>query len=164
MKKAEIQKRLTHYSFICSFTGKSKRGENMEPNKIQIKMVNDVRAGKVKLPIEADAQADYLSELLLARDYETEEAGMMKKCKLQFIRVVQQKANDDGWVYLSVVRNVLSRRVYFKDLNERLKMRGIDAARHIARAMIVDGLVKKSGIEVMITKAAVEYLDAETLI
>lgn len=136
----------------------------MKPNKIQIKMVNDVRTGNVTLPTNAELQADWLGELLLARDHEAEEAPMMKKCKIQFIRTVQQKANDDGWAYLSVVRNVLSRRVYFKDLDKRLKLRGIDTARHIARAMIADGLVRKNGLDVMITQAAVDYLENETLI
>ena len=136
----------------------------MKPNKIQIQMVNDVRSGKVALPATADLQADWLSDLLLARDYDLEEAPMMKKCKLQFIRTAQQKANVEGWVYLSVVRNVLSRRIYFKDLDRRLKLRGIDTARHIARAMISDGLIKKNGLEVMITQSATEYLENETLI
>ena len=136
----------------------------MKPNKVQIKMVNDVRAGNTTLPTGNSDIADWLSELLLARDYESEESIMMTKCKIQFIRTVQQKANDQGWVYLSVIKNVLNRRKYFKDLDKRLKLRGIDTARHIARAMITDGFVRKNGLEVMITQSAIDYLENETLI
>lgn len=136
----------------------------MKPNKIQIKIINDVRTGKIKIPEPIELQADWLGELLLTRDFEKEEAPLMKKCKLQFIRTAQQQSNDDGWIYLSTLRSALSRRVYFKDLDKRLKLRSIDTARYIARAMIIDGLMKKNGLEVMITKAAVDYLENETLI
>lgn len=130
----------------------------MQPNKAQIKMVNNVRVGSVTLPTGNNELADWLGELLLMRDHEAEEAPMMERCKLQFIRTAITKGNHEGWLYLSTIKNVLNRRVYFKDLDDRLTLRGIDTMRHIARSMIIDGLVKKNGVEVMITQAARDYL------
>lgn len=129
----------------------------MTANNAQIELIKKARRGDFGLPTSYNELAELMSDAVLARDYETEEALLMQKCKSQFIRTVQQKSNGDGWIYLSVVKNVLASRSYFKDFDKRLKLRGIDSARYIATSMIIDGLIKKNGLEVMITNKALNF-------
>lgn len=134
----------------------------MTPNKKQIEILHSVASGEIGLPETSKELHELICNVLLARDHEAEEAPMMEKCRSQFIKLVTQKANDDGFVYLSVIKNQLSRRAYYLELEKMLSARGItDTTRHVARSLISDGLAKRNGSEVMVTRKAIDHINQD---
>lgn len=127
-------------------------------NQEQLKFVKSIAEGEVEMPSTNYELSELVKKALLLRDYEAEELEAVRRSKIQFIKAVQQKADQDGWVYLSIVRNVLVRRSYFRDLERSQSLRKIDAMRNIARSLIEDGAVKRVDAQVMLTDKASDYL------
>lgn len=130
-------------------------------NDKQIQFVRDVRSGKVEIPQDKDKAADLLGYLLLLRDYEVLERGLIDRSKLQALKIIDQTQGRDGWVYVSYIKTQLMRRAYFKELNESTTERGIDAIRVVVREMIKDGLISTNNLEAMITTSGKEYLNSK---
>ena len=129
-----------------------------EVNAAQVAMVKNISAGGVPLPKSSNELAELVTEALLLRDHDTDERPSIDKCKIQFIKVLKQQSDDDGWLYLSIIKNVLSKRAYFKALVKSQSFRSMDAMRSITRELIEHGIVRRVGYQVMLTDAAEEYL------
>jgi len=132
--------------------------ESNETNKAQVKMVSDAGNGLIPLPETSFELAELLRCVLLAKDYETEEAYVMNKSRIQFIKAIMQKNSVDGWVYLSEVKYRLNSRAYFKELSAAQKQRGIDTFRALSVEMVKSGVIKRVDSQVMLTGKAESYL------
>lgn len=129
-----------------------------EINKEQLRFVKSIAEGEIEMPSTSFELSELVKKALLLRDHEAEEAEAVRRSKIQFIKVIQQKSDEDGWIYLSVIRNVLARRSYFRDLERSQSLRKIDAMRSLARSLIEIGVVKRVDAQAMLTDKASEYL------
>ncbi|AUR94126.1 hypothetical protein NVP1191O_67 [Vibrio phage 1.191.O._10N.286.52.B4] len=133
----------------------------LEANKVnsaQIELIKKIAEGDVEFPKTNYELSELVKNALLLKDHEQEERESIDKCKTQFLRTMNQKSSDDGWVYLSVVKNVLERRNYFTQLRRSQAVRGLDAMRSVTRELIKDGVIKRVGSQVMLTRDSGEYL------
>lgn len=128
-------------------------------NKAQVELVKKIAEGEVEFPKTNYELSELVKDALLLKDHEAEERPSIDKCKTQFLRTMKQKSVDDGWVYISVVKSVLSSRNYFTELQRAQRARGLDAMRTITRELIKDGVIKRVGAQVMLTRESDEYLN-----
>ena len=130
-------------------------------NKAQIKLIKDIAEGMVDLPETYYELSEIVKGALTLRDYDAEEKPLIEKSKTQFLRTMKRKSKDseDGWVYLSVIKNDLSRRLYFSNLERSQATRSVDAMRTITRELIKDQVIKRVGSQIMLTRIADEYLN-----
>lgn len=129
-----------------------------EINQEQLRFVKSIAEGEIEIPSTSFELSELVKKALLLRDHEAEESEAVRRSKIQFIKAIQQKSDEDGWIYLSVIRNVLVRRSYFRDLERSQSLRKIDAMRSLARSLIEIGVVKRVDAQVMLTEKASDYL------
>lgn len=129
-----------------------------EVNSAQVALIKNIAEGGVDFPKTNYELSELVKKALLLRDHNSDEAEAVKRSKIQFIKTVKQKADKDGWVYLSVVKNVLSRRSYFRNLVRSQSVRDLDAMRSVSRELIELGVIKRVDNQVMLTETALDYL------
>ncbi|AUR86575.1 hypothetical protein NVP1086O_62 [Vibrio phage 1.086.O._10N.222.51.F8] len=129
-------------------------------NKAQLNLIKDIAEGRIPLPETYYELSEVVKGALVLRDYESEEKPLIDKSKTQFLRTMKRKSkdSDDGWVYLSVIKNDLSRRLYFSNLERSQATRSVDAMRTVTRELIKDQVIKRVGSQIMLTRIADEYL------
>lgn len=130
-----------------------------EVNKAQVNLIKKIAQGGVALPKTSYDLSELVKNALLLRDHDSEEKSSIDKCKAQFIKIVKQKSDDDGWVYISIVKNVLTKRAYYRNLERSQATRSLDAMRSIAGELIKAGAIKKVNNQVMLTSTADYYLN-----
>ena len=130
-----------------------------EVNKAQVALIKNIAEGGVELPTTNYALSEIVKDALLLRDFDAEESEAFKRCKIQFIKTAIQKVDVDGWVYISIIKNVLTRRAYFNDLSRSQAARDLDTVRNIIIDLMKDNVINRVGSQVFVTATAKDYLD-----
>lgn len=133
---------------------------NMNLNNVQIKMMQDIESGATELPKTHAELYGLFTSILLVIDVESIEKPFLDKCRAQIIRTyfasTDGKVNED--VYLSLIKNQLKRRVYFRQLEIMCHGRNADAFRESYRKLIEDGYAKSDGMFFKMNEKAKELL------
>jgi hypothetical protein len=139
---------------------KSPQQEN-EYNKTQVEIVNSIRLGKVELPTTLEEFAVFCSDLLLARDFNADEAEAITTAKIQILKIITTQAlcDHDGWIYVSSVKNRLVRRKYFKQLTLSQARREIDATKNLMIELHKHGAIVRHDLQIRASHKTNEYLN-----
>lgn len=132
----------------------------MELNNVQIKMMNDIENGKNELPRTHNELHSLISSIILAVDIDAIEKPFLERCKAQITRTY---FSETEWlsgerVYLSSIKNRLSRRVYFQTFKTICAGRNADAFKESYRSLIKDGYAKSDGMFFTMNESARELL------
>jgi len=131
---------------------------SIEVNSAQVKIVKDAAEGLTPLPKTSYELSELLRSVLLAEDHEAKEAGAITRSTILFLKSAKQKADQDGWAYLSEIKYLLNTRAYFKDLSLSQKMRGIDAFKAITNEMVQLGVIKRIDTQIMATHLLADHI------
>ena len=125
-------------------------------NDMQIRKVKEIRLGKMSIPESHDELADLIVDVLLTLDHESLEFDKMTKCRKVFIKTYIGKINSYqdaeqciGGVYLSSIKDVLSRRKYFKDLHKMTRLRCADGFKEVYQFFIKNGYARRDGEKII---------------
>ncbi len=132
----------------------------MELNKVQIKMMRDIENGVTELPKTHTEYYSHVSSILLAVDVEAIEKPFLEKCRNQIIRTYFKRTEGlvNESVYLSQLKNQLSRRIYFNTFQTICANRNSDAFKESYRSLIEDGYAKSDGLFFRMNESAKELL------
>lgn len=109
-------------------------------NETQKRMLEAIDSDDFKLPESKEEFRRFVISILVAVDHEANEKEFMDKCLSKAVRVYRTLTSADGEaVYISQIKNQMSRTNYFATLERMAKARGTTAIRLVTRKLVSDG-------------------------
>ena len=132
----------------------------MNLNNVQIKMMRDIENGVTELPKTHAEYYNHVSSILMAVDVEAIEKPFLDECRKQIIRTYFKRTEGlvNENVYLSQLKNQLSRRIYFNTFQTICANRNSDAFKESYRSLIEDGYAKSDGLFFRMNESAKELI------